>query len=528
MPATMEEFINEPEFLGAEEDTYLVLKDILGDIVGGIDNRKLDESPYSEAVFVAGIGGGKSFGSQVLLAYIAHWLLCLKNPFEYFNLKDDKSLVLINMGLTATQAKNVVFTGLKQMVANSSWFRQFNNRYLSSEIFLDVNKKNEFPTLHIMSGNSQETTPIGLNLFAAVLDEAAFYYDKQGNKSVAENIYTTIQRRINSRLKGRAGLIVMISSPQYPEDFIMRKYEESKSYPFIYGVKAATWELIDRDKMPKETFDFVVREDPITKKVIEKLENIPINFKSDFDRNPEKALRDYAAIPTLSIHGFFRDPSIIDAEINTKRIHPVDNDGRFLESFYPENKFINYFIHVDLALGKENGDAAGIAMGHLDGYQQIRTSDGSVEQRPKIVIDYMDCLRAEPGKELDFGEIRQIIFDLKSRGFNISLVTFDGWQSHDSQQIMKKRGIRSKELSVDRDIGPYTALKEAILEKRLDYYYHEIFIKELKTLEEIAKGEGWKVDHATHSSKDVADAVAGVVYNCIINTVDAGFLLTKS
>ncbi len=454
---------------------------------------------------------------------MAHWLLCLKDPFGYFGLDDDKPLVLINMGLTATQAKNVVFTGLKQMITTCPWFKKFNNRILSSEMLLDINKQTTLQKIHIMSGNSQETTPVGLSVFGGVLDEAALYYDKEG-KSVAENIYTTIQRRITSRFKGRAGLVVMISSPLYPEDFIMRKYEESKKYSYIYGVRAASWEVVDREKMSPETFNFPITRDPFTHQVIEELKDIPMTYKNDFDRNPEKALRDYAAIPSLSIQGFFRDPTIIEANINRNRKPPIDEYGRFLDTFYPDEGYYNYFIHVDLALGKETGDACGIAMGHLVGYMESRDMNGIVESRPRVKIDYMDSLRADPGQELDFAEIRQRIFDLKGRGFNIRKVTYDGWQSKDSQQILKKKGINSEELSVDRDLVPYTALKEAINEQRLDYYYHQTFIKELRTLEEI---KGKKVDHAPGSSKDVSDAVAGVVYDCITGVVDAGFVITN-
>jgi len=519
----MLEFIDDEEYLGAKDDTYKMLKHILCEIAGGEDNRLLDKSPYSEAVFVAGIGSGKSFSSQVLLAYMAHWLLCLNNAFQYFGLKNDKPIVLINMGLNATQAKNVVFAGLKTMIGTSPWFKKFSNKILSKELLIDINPETNSPVIHILSGNSQETTPIGMNVFGGVLDEAAFYFDNEG-KSVAENIYTTIQRRINSRFKGLAGLVVMISSPLYPEDFIMRKFNESRKYDFVYGIKAATWEIIDRDKMPQDTFDFVVSRDPITNEVLEELKGIPINYKKDFDRNDSKALRDYAAIPSLSIQGFFRDPNVIDANINRERRHPVDSSGRFLDDFYPKDAYTPYFVHVDLALGKETGDACGIAMGHLDGYVETTAMNGIVEKRPNVIIDYMESLRAEPGQELDFAEIRQIIFDLKSRGFNIRKVTYDGWQSKDSQQILKKKGINSEELSIDRSMEPYTALKEAILERRLDYYHYPKLIKELKTLEEI---KGKKVDHAPTSSKDVADAVAGVVYNCITNVADAGFVIAR-
>ena len=69
---------------------------------------------------------------------------------------------------------------------------------------------------------------------------------------------------------------------------------------------------------------------------------------------------------------------------------------------------------------------------------------------------------------------------------------------------------------------PYSNLKESITEDRLDYYCvkneaeddsaSEYFVKECMTLEEV---KGKKVDHAPGGSKDVGDAVAGVVHNVI-------------
>ena len=70
---------------------------------------------------------------------------------------------------------------------------------------------------------------------------------------------------------------------------------------------------------------------------------------------------------------------------------------------------------------------------------------------------------------------------------------------------------------------PYTDLKEAVNEDRIDYYRipsgnpdrpspSEVFVKECMRLEEI---EGKKVDHPPKGSKDVSDAVAGVTHNIV-------------
>lgn len=77
-------------------------------------------------------------------------------------------------------------------------------------------------------------------------------------------------------------------------------------------------------------------------------------------------------------------------------------------------------------------------------------------------------------------------------GYNIKLVTLDGYQSTDLMQILKKKGIRADYLSVDRTIDPYNILKEAFYEKRIDIPFVEELDRELRRLELV---KGVKVDH---------------------------------
>lgn len=65
-------------------------------------------------------------------------------------------------------------------------------------------------------------------------------------------------------------------------------------------------------------------------------------------------------------------------------------------------------------------------------------------------------------------------------------------------------------------------MKEAILEKRLDYYPYPKFIHECKYLELI---QGKKVDHPIGKSKDCADAVAGVCFHCVKSAGGIGVVI---
>ena len=107
--------------------------------------------------------------------------------------------------------------------------------------------------------------------------------------------------------------------------------------------------------------------------------------------------------------------------------------------------------------------------------------------------------------EIDFARVRELIVDLRRRGFHLAQVSFDGWQSVDSRQILRRQGFRTALVSVDRDLGPYETLKELVNTSRLHLPPYEPLLRELTRLELVA---GRKVDHPRGGSKDAADALA--------------------
>lgn len=484
------EFINNDFYLGVGIDTWQVVKD-----EGEKIYNLLREGKINEAILLWGIGSGKSYLSSGLALIFVQWLLCLQDAHGYFGLTNDKPIAVVNMGTNGTQAKNVIFAGLRKLIEESPFFQQFNPEILNTEIRF----KEKGITLYC--GNSQETMPIGMNVIFCILDEAAWYLDND-EKSIAENIYNTAKNRITSRF-GNKGFMMIISSVRYTEDFISRQFEKSKNLDFVYTSRFKTWEVKDRNKMSGETFDFVVETDK-DGKVVEEWKGIPIDFQRSFESNPEKAMRDFGAKPSLVLEAFDKDATIVDRLANKERDIPTDKDNQLKEWFKCEDTEPR-FIHIDLAQKK---DACGFAMGKPDGFENI---DG--EERPRVFMDLVLQIKALPNEEIIFSEVRQLIYTLQDLGFNIAKVTYDGWQSVDSIQILQKRGIESETLSVDRDTKAYDTLKEMLHTKRFDCYEFEPFSKEYKRLE-LVKGK--KVDHPQGGSKDVADAVAGVCYNIAV------------
>ena len=105
--------------------------------------------------------------------------------------------------------------------------------------------------------------------------------------------------------------------------------------------------------------------------------------------------------------------------------------------------------------------------------------------------------------------MRERIREIAYRGFIIGGISFDGWQSIDSQQMLTAAGFHVEECSVDRSLAPYECLLEALRMGIVDYYEYEPFLYEWERLQ---LQDGRKVDHLPDGSKDVTDAVAGSVY----------------
>lgn len=530
---SMDTFLDDPFYLGTslrgEDGSHRVFPKVR-EIC-----RQVIEGEYLEGVEVAGIGSGKSFSSSILACYMAHKLLCMRDPFATFTVARDKPIAIMNMGTTATQALDVVFTSINTFIAGSNFFQQFGPKMLTGSIEFESEK------ILLRSGNSKSTTPLGYNVFCAVLDEAAFYLDNE-NKSVAQDIYESLQKRIVSRF-GLDGLIMMISSPRYVGDFIMKKLEESRKtdpetgellFPQVFAVQAPIWKFkgVDyykNDKYPPFFFNCrtnqIINEKDMPRDVILRtfktnlLDNpqfdmsyqvweVPFQYKAAFQKNPDKAKRDLGSVPSLTLEGFFPNPMLVSAAFNRDRENPLGSKpGEF--KFKERPYRIPYFIHIDIGMNKNGeGDHTGFAMGHFGGWIK---DEESGEMRMKYVIDVMERIGySQETGEVDLGKVRQRIYDLKKMGYYIKMITLDRYQSRDFMQTLRKKGFRSELVSVDEDVEPYNLLKEAIHENRIDIPYYEIVEQELIQLELV---KGIKVDHPEGGSKDVSDAVAGVVFD---------------
>jgi hypothetical protein len=142
--------------------------------------------------------------------------------------------------------------------------------------------------------------------------------------------------------------------------------------------------------------------------------------------------------------------------------------------------------------------------------QEEGYSSTEEEYAPKFRIDGLLAVRPPRGGEILLWKIRDIVTKLRAAGLNIRWVTFDQFQSKDSQQLLRQQGLIVGQQSVDITAGPYDTLKHAFYTGRMALPEHVLCQRELLSLERDPKTG--KIDHPPTGSKDVSDALAGVVH----------------
>lgn len=526
-PVDIEEFMFEPFYLGMTRDEIWpeVFKEV----------KELNSGRYIEAVLTGAIGTAKTTIGLITQAYQLYLLSCYRNPHAVLGIKRSDEILFIFQSLTSTLAKVVDYQRFKTMIDHSKYFTTAFPYDGNIDSYL------KFPLrIECRPVSGKVTASIGQNVYSGVIDEVNFMEKTEKSKKSpgqegafdqAETIYNSITMRRKSRFMSQGqlpGVLCIVSSRNYPGQFTDKKELErsndikknGKSPIFLYDKRV--WELRP-DRFSGRMFNVFAGNEVMKPRVMLKKERppeqykhlchkVPVEYQEDFERDVYQAIRDVLGVSTLAKFPFLHDVSAVsDCMDRNLRVLSGDRTDftdekikvywkRFKEPEAPR------WVHVDLAL---TSDSAGVAMGYCPEFVMIERGDVK-EILPFIHIDFaLEC--APPrGDEIPFFKIRELLYRIRDRGVNVKWVSFDSYQSKDSQQIMRQRGFMTGEQSIDRTNVPYDMVKTALLDRRLSMPHCTKLQNELVRLEkDPAKG---KIDHPMNGSKDIADALAGVVY----------------
>jgi hypothetical protein len=518
------------------------------------DFIEMFSGPYHEAILTGAIGWGKTFFSNLAICRMLYEISCLRNPQKSYGQSENQQIAIVNYHVTEKMAKKVVFTGVVAMLVCSPYFKEhFDPKITSSEIRFPKN-------VWLAPLSSARTGSLGLNIFGGVIDESNFKggrrtkqekaaHAKYGIIDDASLVYNSVIRRMRSRF-GRTGrlpgILLLPSSKQTEHDFTQKRILESRDDPTLFVRDYAIWDVQPPERFSKNRFQVFVGVDAQRSRVLDQDEDfemtkemedegctiieVPEDFRFDFEKDIDDALRDMAGIATMAVRPFIVRREKIFEAINDNMAHPTDviewnpnlpiafnrrlmvapdSNGKIRPIISPKSP---RFVHIDPSL---TGDATGFAMGHVSGMVNVSRRDKSTgkmtsEKAPVIVIDFAIRIIPPQDDEIDLGTGRQLVYILTEMGYPIRYVSMDSFQSIESKQKLVKKGYKAEIVSVDRSKDPYKILKEALYENRIVYYRYAPLIQELKGL--VDDETTGKIDHLDKGSKDISDAVCGVCY----------------
>ena len=529
-PPTVEEFMFNEDFLGkmlgypegeSKPKIYSKWRTGLNEIFPNPFH-----SPYMEVVLSGAIGTGKSTVALAGALYDLCKLTYLKHPQQKFKLVDTTIIAYAVINATLTLAKDVLFDQLIEWIEVSPYFRGLANK---------SSGRTKFPKgIDIIAGSRFDQV-MGRAIVGAILDEMNFQ-NRVSNQ--AYDNYNSVRARVESRFLGRGGSwpahMWLVSSKSDESGWLQTHIDKMKLVPSVRIFEYPIWDVLkDKGIYSGATFKMFIgdktrdpflieRPDQILGIADELLIDVPIEYKQNFINDPFRSLQDLAGSGTWSSRNFLSSSELIEeCQI---RENPVTQNVITLDFYDKSQKLIDYivyhkldmdsrarFIHIDLGL---RSDKTGIASTRFDGYVSLKRFDPTTGQmvqvrEPIYYTDWVMAVEAKPGHEVAIYKIKNLITDLRARGYPIAKVSMDGYQSVNLRQDLTLLGFEAEEISVDRKKDPYYNMKNAILESRYNGVRHPIFDDEIRRLIDGDK----KIDHPMDGSKDMTDAVCGSMWS---------------
>lgn len=586
IPVSPKEFLTDPYFIGSS--MIWNEKEKRGIYPAWREEMEFILDPANEIyewILSGALGIGKTTAALSAQMYWTYWLTCLKDPHEFLGLLPSAPIEIFLFSITMTTAEDAGLSRFERLINGSEYFRDTfpANRRRRRKGALSggmIDYKLEFPPYLEITQGSRDTHFISRDVIGGIMDEANFVPQpkKSGalsydSSSKAFNLYQGLKNRIESRFmkQGKTyGLLCLISSAASRYDFLEHhkkaqrenrhvrisefpmydvKYWEysGKKFYVLLGTEHANSRIIDVSEIDK------YKDDPV-KKVIE----IPIEHFDAYKRDLTRALKEISGIPSEVVSPLIpTKESIIESHVSFLE-HPFTEltpsighlDSRKFEDLLIHEKLVHWrgndlvpiqnpdaprYIHVDLSATQ---CACGFAMGHVSNIleSKVKGPDGKETTAKSPIVQFditLQIIPPDPPEQVGYAKIRYFIKYLRDvLHFNIRMVSFDGWQSFDSMQILQNESFESEILSMDKKPDPYMTLRQAFLEGRVKRYPYRPLDEELPFLRLVSEGANYWVEKSANTdSKDISDAVCGVIWWSTLNTMrptDAELLQLKT
>lgn len=519
LPVDFRTFVESPHFLNKMSVLWPLVME---------EGEEINSGKYAECVLTGGIGVAKSTLAIYTQAYQTYILSCMTNPHGVFDLDPSSEILIVFQSVNKNVATDVDYRRLRDMIAGSPYF--------ATDFPFQKDRESEmrFPNriaIKPVAGHDQGA--IGQNVIGGILDEINFMAVVENSKQSstggtydqATSNYNSIASRRQSRfmqLGQLPGMLCLVSSRNYPGQFTDKKEEEAKTNPNIYVYDKRLWD-IRPERFSGETFR-VFTGDPTRKpRVLTDADifaaedkhlviDVPVEYLTQFNTDILNALREVAGVSTQAMHPFMINTDAIAAAFGHHKsvLSRTECDFKTTRVKVYPRRFVNLdcprFAHIDPSLSR---DSTGLAIGHVPRFIEVDRGD-VMETLPVVQMDLTLEIIPPKGGEIEFSDIRRLLYRLREEGMPILWITSDSFQSSDNLQILKQQRFIVGQQSMDVSTDAYDVTRQVIYDGRLIAPDHYRAQHEMATLE--LNPENQKIDHPPQGSKDIADAMAGVIY----------------
>jgi hypothetical protein len=390
-----------------------------------IQNHGLNN--YNELVNCLGQRSGKSASAASYSAYLLHRHLKFPRLADMTSaMQKSSELTGTFVSLTFAKALSLLYTPFSKIVDESSWFTDYfalldhyGEKY-GVELY---RRKDEFMKFHTRNIRLYPNSPMGPGLrgdtrILAAIDELGLFRLPNGDeeedeklmanadevhKSLTNSLLTAQQIKtqlLSQGLNPPPVLMIGVSSPMSIRDKVMRLLEDSKTEvgrKHILGINLPTWKVNP----------YIERSTP--------------EIALAYERNPEKAERDFGANPPRSLNTYIKASQIPQKLWCVKQTHdfkyyldhPGEIYGKVERLYHPK-----YPSVVTLDAGFSNNSFS-ITGGHFD------------FDRQKTVITTALEVMTEDGRKIDFNSTYLYTILPVLKDLNAVALFADQWQSLD-------------------------------------------------------------------------------------------------
>ena len=488
--------------------------------------------------------------ATISILYDIYKLGCLKDPCAYYRLSPGTMIIMAIFSATAATTK-VNWEEITQGITSCPWImrklvdKRGVERKIGPIVPVEV-----IPGVFVQTGSKFQHS-MGKAIFDGLMDEAAF---GGANKNDAQKSYNELSSRIKTRFgkwgtKGNTpGQLFLISSPKEAGDFMQFRIEEAqKADARLTKImqNIAVWDA-DPAKDSDDKFTVFIgneNKEPciyepdaeIPENEMDDLLYVPMSYYEDFKKDLLISIMNYGGITTTNDMALFKSPAllneafILNNPFNKDVVElPFNKMDKTLMDFcdmsyfnnirHPEN---NRFIHIDAAYSTETLDVYGLAAGYcvLDENTILPGNTTDLDQQfvnrdRTYFIDFAVGISAPKGQEVNLGKVQDFIeYLIRHCHYPVASISADQFQSKQTLQNLETKGYSTNYISLDRPPqgrDAYLFLKYLVHNKQIMIAKNERLKQELRKI----RDDGKHCDHPVGATKDIADAVAGCIWNC--------------